>query len=125
MKKVAGTLKLDQAQFRELEAFAKFGSDLDASTKLTIDRGRRNQEMLKQPQYSPVPVEQQVAIIYASTNGLLDKVPVNKVKEFESEFGMLLESQHANALTDLRKGNLSDTATTAIRKVAADLSARY
>ncbi len=86
MKKVAGTLKLDQAQFRELEAFAKFGSDLDASTKLTIERGRRNQEILKQPQYSPVPVEQQVAIIYASTNGLLDKVPVNKVREFETSF---------------------------------------
>ncbi|MBO0951453.1 F0F1 ATP synthase subunit alpha [Fibrella forsythiae] len=125
MKKVAGTLKLDQAQFRELEAFAKFGSDLDASTKLTIDRGRRNQEMLKQPQYSPVPVEQQVAIIYASTNGLLDKVPVDKVKEFESEFNMLLQSQYADALTDLRKGNLSDTATTAIRKVVADLTAKY
>jgi F-type H+/Na+-transporting ATPase subunit alpha len=125
MKKVAGTLKLDQAQFRELEAFAKFGSDLDASTKLTIDRGRRNQEMLKQPQYSPVAVDQQVAIIYASTNGLLDKVPVSKVKEFESEFAMLLASQHAGALADLGKGNLSDTATAAIRKVAADLSARY
>jgi F-type H+-transporting ATPase subunit alpha len=125
MKKVAGTLKLDQAQFRELEAFAKFGSDLDASTKLTIDRGRRNQEMLKQPQYSPVPVDQQVAIIYASTNGLLDKVPVDKVKEFESEFNMLLSSQHADALTDLRKGNLSDMATSAIRKVVADLTAKY
>ncbi|WP_375445256.1 F0F1 ATP synthase subunit alpha [uncultured Fibrella sp.] len=125
MKKVAGTLKLDQAQFRELEAFAKFGSDLDASTKLTIDRGRRNQEMLKQPQYSPVPVEQQVAIIYASTNGLLDKVPVDKVKEFESEFGLMLQTQYADALTDLRKGNLSDTATTAIRKVVADLTAKY
>ena len=125
MKKVAGTLKLDQAQFRELEAFAKFGSDLDASTKLTIDRGRRNQEMLKQPQYSPVPVEQQVAIIYASTNGLLDKVPVDKVKEFESEFNMLLSSQYADALTDLRKGNLSETATSAIRKVVADLTAKY
>lgn len=125
MKKVAGTLKLDQAQFRELEAFAKFGSDLDASTKLTIDRGRRNQEMLKQPQYSPVKVEQQVAIIYASTNGLLDKVPVDKVKEFESQFGMMLETQYADALTDLRKGNLSEAATSAIRKVVADLTAKY
>ena len=125
MKKVAGTLKLDQAQFRELEAFAKFGSDLDASTKLTIDRGRRNQEMLKQPQYSPVKVEQQVAIIYASTNGLLDKVPVDKVKEFESAFGMMLETQYADALTDLRKGNLSEAATTAIRTVVADLTAKY
>ena len=125
MKKVAGTLKLDQAQFRELEAFAKFGSDLDASTKLTIERGRRNQEMLKQPQYSPVPVEQQVAIIYASTNGLLDRVPVNKVKEFESEFGMILSAQYPNVLNDLRAGKLTDEATAALKKVAADLSANY
>jgi F-type H+/Na+-transporting ATPase subunit alpha len=125
MKKVAGTLKLDQAQFRELEAFAKFGSDLDASTKLTIERGRRNQEMLKQPQYSPVPVEQQVAIIYCTTNGLLDKVPVTKVKEFENEFSMMMAAQYPAALSDLKKGKLTDDATTAIRKVAADLSARY
>ncbi|ADB42480.1 F0F1 ATP synthase subunit alpha [Spirosoma linguale] len=125
MKKVAGTLKLDQAQFRELEAFAKFGSDLDASTKLTIERGRRNQEMLKQPQYSPVPVEQQVAIIYASTNGLLDKVPVNKVKEFETEFGMVLSAQHPTVLNDLRAGKLTDEATATLKRVAADLSANY
>ncbi|MFD2571116.1 F0F1 ATP synthase subunit alpha [Spirosoma soli] len=125
MKKVAGTLKLDQAQFRELEAFAKFGSDLDASTKLTIERGRRNQEMLKQPQYAPVPVEQQVAIIYASTNGLLDKVPVNKVKAFESEFAMVLNAQYPNVLSDLRAGKLSDEATATLKKVAADLSANY
>jgi F-type H+-transporting ATPase subunit alpha len=125
MKKVAGTLKLDQAQFRELEAFAKFGSDLDASTKLTIERGRRNQEMLKQPQYSPVPVEQQVAIIYASTNGLLDKVPVNKVKAFESEFSMVLSAQYPSVLSDLRAGKLTDEATATLKKVAADLSANY
>lgn len=125
MKKVAGTLKLDQAQFRELEAFAKFGSDLDASTKLTIERGRRNQEMLKQPQYSPVPVEQQVAIIYASTNGLLDKVPVNRVREFESEFGMVLSAQHPNVLNDLRAGKLTDEAVATLKRVAADLSANY
>ena len=125
MKKVAGTLKLDQAQFRELEAFAKFGSDLDASTKLTIERGRRNQEMLKQPQYSPVPVEQQVAIIYASTNGLLDKVPVNKVKEFETEFSMMLSAQHPQVLAELRAGKLTDDGTATLKKVAADLSAKY
>jgi len=125
MKKVAGTLKLDQAQFRELEAFAKFGSDLDASTKLTIERGRRNQEMLKQPQYSPVPVEQQVAIIYASTNGLMDKVPVNKVKSFESDFGTILSAQYPNVLADLRAGKLTDEATSTLKKVAADLSANY
>jgi F-type H+-transporting ATPase subunit alpha len=84
MKKVAGTLKLDQAQFRELEAFAKFGSDLDAATKLTIDRGRRNQEILKQGQFSPVSVGDQVAIIYASINGVLDKVNVAKVKNLKT-----------------------------------------
>ena len=125
MKKVAGTLKLDQAQFRELEAFSKFGSDLDASTKLTIERGRRNQEMLKQPQYSPVPVEQQVAIIYASTNGLLDKVPVNKVREFESEFGMVLNAQYPQVLSELRAGKLTDEGTATLKRVAADLSAQY
>src|SRR5204863_3057024 len=83
MKKVAGTLKLDQAQFRELEAFSKFGSDLDAATKLTIERGRRNLEILKQAQFSPVPVEEQVAIIYCGTKNLASKVPLNKMKEFE------------------------------------------
>lgn len=125
MKKVAGTLKLDQAQFRELEAFAKFGSDLDASTKLTIERGRRNQEILKQPQYSPVAVEQQVAIIYASINGLLDKVPVNKVKAFEGEFAMVLSAQYPAVLADLRAGKLTDEAIATLKKVAADLSAQY
>ncbi len=125
MKKVAGTLKLDQAQFRELEAFAKFGSDLDASTKLTIDRGRRNQEILKQAQYSPVAVEQQVAIIYASINGLLDKVPVDKVRGFETEFAMLLGAQYPNVLASLKAGKLDDEATSTIKKVAADLAGRY
>jgi F-type H+/Na+-transporting ATPase subunit alpha len=125
MKKVAGTLKLDQAQFRELEAFAKFGSDLDASTKLTIERGRRNQEILKQAQYSPVPVAQQVAIIYASTNGLLDRVPVNKVREFETEFSNQMASQHADTLEALRAGKLDDSITSVIKKVATELSERY
>ncbi|MFC5409571.1 F0F1 ATP synthase subunit alpha [Larkinella bovis] len=125
MKKVAGTLKLDQAQFRELEAFAKFGSDLDASTKLTIERGRRNQEILKQPQYSPVLVEQQVAIILASTNGFLDKVPVNKVKEFESEFALQMSTQHQATLDQLRAGKLDDTIIAVIKKVATELAARY
>ncbi|MGM9508077.1 F0F1 ATP synthase subunit alpha [Larkinella sp. GY13] len=125
MKKVAGTLKLDQAQFRELEAFAKFGSDLDASTKLTIERGRRNQEILKQPQYSPVLVEHQVAIILASTNGFLDKVPVNRVKEFESEFTMLLTTQYQDTLDLLRAGKLDDSIIGVIKKVATELAVRF
>jgi F-type H+-transporting ATPase subunit alpha len=125
MKKVAGTLKLDQAQFRELEAFAKFGSDLDASTKLTIERGRRNLEILKQPQFSPVKVEDQVAIIYAATNGLLDNVPVEKVRAFEVEFRQVMQTRHPEALQALKAGKLDDSITNAIRQVAKDLSASY
>ena len=125
MKKVAGTLKLDQAQFRELEAFAKFGSDLDASTKLTIERGRRNLEILKQPQFSPVKVEDQVAIIYAATNGLLDTVPVNRVREFETEFRQVLQARHPDALKALKAGKLDDSVTGAIRQTAKDVAAGY
>ena len=125
MKKVAGTLKLDQAQFRELEAFSKFGSDLDAATKLTIERGRRNQEILKQPQFSPVAVEQQVAIIYASINGLLDNVPVEKVKEFEKEFATVLAASHKEALSALKAGKIDDSVTNTLKEVAKSLSKRY
>ena len=125
MKKVAGTLKLDQAQFRELEAFSKFGSDLDASTKLTIDRGRRNTEVLKQPQYAPVPVEEQVAIIAASTRGYLDKVPVNKVKEFEKEFLGLLKAQHNSILDNFRAGKLEDADMQTVKKIALELASKF
>ncbi|MFY0687700.1 MAG: F0F1 ATP synthase subunit alpha [Cyclobacteriaceae bacterium] len=125
MKKVAGTLKLDQAQFRELEAFAKFGSDLDAATQRTIDRGRRNQEILKQPQYSPSPVEEQVAIIYVSTKGFLDKVPETKVKAFESEFLELLRAGNQGVLDQLKSGKLTDEVTDKLAEVAKDLAARY
>jgi F-type H+-transporting ATPase subunit alpha len=125
MKKVAGTLKLDQAQFRELEAFAKFGSDLDAATKLTIERGRRNLEILKQPQFSPVPVEQQVAIVYVSTNGLIDRVPVNKVKEFEKEFLGLLSATHKDTLEAIRAGKIDDSVTNVLKKAAQELSKKY
>lgn len=125
MKKVAGTLKLDQAQFRELEAFAKFGSDLDASTKLTIDRGRRNLEILKQAQYSPVPVEDQVAIIYVSTKGMLDTVPENKVREFETEFVGLMRAQHKDVLELLKAGKLDDKITSTLGTVASDLAKKY
>ncbi len=125
MKKVAGTLKLDQAQFRELEAFAKFGSDLDAATKLTIERGRRNLEILKQAQYSPVTVENQVAIIFVSTKGFIDDVPVNRVKEFENEFITLLEAQHEDVLNTLKAGKLDDNATGTLEKVAVNLAKKY
>ncbi|MCA6078307.1 F0F1 ATP synthase subunit alpha [Fulvivirga sedimenti] len=125
MKKVAGTLKLDQAQFRELEAFAKFGSDLDAATKLTIERGRRNLEILKQPQFSPVPVEEQVATIYVSTNGYIDDVPVEKVREFERNFLDILRSKHSDALASLRAGKLEDATTDVLKKVAEDLTKEY
>jgi F-type H+-transporting ATPase subunit alpha len=125
MKKVAGTLKLDQAQFRELEAFAKFGSDLDAATKLTIDRGRRNTEILKQDQYAPVPVEEQVAIITASTRGFMDKVPVNKVKQFEKEFIELMRATHRGVLNNLRAGKFEDADVDAIKKTATDLASKF
>jgi len=106
MKKVAGTLKLDQAQYRDLEAFAKFGSDLDAATMAVLEKGKRNVEMLKQPQYSPVSVEKQIAIIYLGTNGLMSDVPVNKVQEFEETFLTTMEQSNADALESLRKGKL-------------------
>ncbi len=124
MKKVAGTLKLDQAQFRELEAFSKFGSDLDATTKRTIERGRRNQEILKQPQYSPVSVANQVAIIYASTKGLMDSVPVEKARAFEKEFYTLLASTYPEALTLILKGDI-DGAGKILATAAAELAPKY
>ncbi len=125
MKKVAGTLKLDQAQFRELEAFAKFGSDLDAATKLIIERGRRNLEVLKQAQFSPVAVEDQVAMIYCCTNGLLDDVPVNEVRNFEKDFTMTMNAQHRGVLDALKSGKVDDSVTNEIRQVAHELTAKY
>lgn len=125
MKKIAGTLKLDQAQFRELEAFSKFGSDLDAATKSVLDKGARNVEILKQAQFSPLRVEQQVAIIYCGTKGLLRDVPVEKVKEFEANFLALLEAQHKNVLDGLKKGQLTDEITNTLESVARDLSSTY
>jgi F-type H+/Na+-transporting ATPase subunit alpha len=124
MKKVAGTLKLDQAQFRELEAFSKFGSDLDAATQRTIDRGRRNQEILKQPQFSPVPVEQQVAIIYASTKGYLDAVPLNKVKEFEAEYLKEMSLHHKEVLDELKSGKVTESSEGAMQKVAHTIAVK-
>jgi len=125
MKKVAGTLKLDQAQYRELEAFSKFGSDLDASTKTVLDKGARNVEILKQGQYSPVTVEKQVAIIYLGTKNLMRNVPINKVREFESEYTTQLEQRHPEVLASLKAGKLDDQVTGTLEKVAKELSDRY
>jgi F-type H+-transporting ATPase subunit alpha len=125
MKKVAGTLKLDQAQYRELEAFAKFGSDLDASTQLTISRGQKNQEILKQPQYSPMSVEEQVAIIYVSTNGFLDKVPQDKVRAFQKDFLTMMDTQNRSTLDSIRSGKWDDDARDVIKRVATDLAKNY
>jgi len=125
MKKVAGTLKLDQAQYRELEAFAKFGSDLDAATKAVLDKGVRNVEVLKQGQFAPVAVEKQVAIIYAGTKGLFRSVPVNKVKEFEAEYLQQLELRHPEVLKALKEGKFNDELTSILDKVAKELADKY
>jgi len=125
MKKVSGTLKLDQAQFRELEAFSKFGSDLDAATKAVLDKGKRNVEILKQPQYSPVAVEKQVAIIFLGTSNLLKDVPADKVRDFENVFLTELEQKHPQVLENFRKGNLLDEDTKTLRAVAEQLSSQY
>jgi F-type H+-transporting ATPase subunit alpha len=125
MKKIAGTLKLDQAQFRELEAFAKFGSDLDAATLGVIDKGRKNVEILKQGQYSPMSVEKQIAIIFCGTQGLLSDIPVEKVKEFEVEFLDFLDLKHKDLLKQLAEGKLSDEITDTLRRVANDIVEKY
>ena len=125
MKKVAGTLKLDQAQFRELEAFAKFGSDLDAATLNVIEKGKRNVEILKQAQNDPFTVEDQVAIIYAGSKNLLREVPVEKVKEFERAYLELLNAKHRKVLDDLRAGKLTDKVIDTLTKVALDVAANY
>jgi F-type H+-transporting ATPase subunit alpha len=125
MKKIAGTLKLDQAQFRELEAFSKFGSDLDAATLAVLDKGRRNVEILKQPQYSPMPVEKQVAIIYCGTKGLIKKVPVHKVHDFEEFYLHELEEKHKDVLDAIRKGQLPDEVIATLEKVASEVAGKF
>ena len=125
MKKVAGTLKLDQAQYRELEAFAKFGSDLDAATMNVIEKGKRNVEILKQSQNDPFTVEDQVAIIYAGSKNLLRDVPVEKVKEFERDYIELLNTKHRKSLEELKAGKLTDEIIDVLTQVAKDLSSGY
>lgn len=125
MKKTAGTLKLDLAQYRELEAFAKFGSDLDPTTKQVLDKGARNVEILKQGENAPVPVEKQVAIIYCGTKGLLSDIPVEKVTEFQNELFEMLETKHRDTLDQIRKGTWSEDIQNVIEEVAKDIKATY
>ena len=126
MKKIAGTLKIDQAQFRELESFTQFGGDIDPVTAMVIDKGRKNERMLIQPQYSPVPVEEEIAIIYCGTQGLLANVPADKVGEFEKLFIQVLHTKHqADVLDELKKGNLNDEIGTKLTEVAKEVANRY
>ena len=126
MKKVAGTLKIDQAQYRELEAFSKFSSDMDPVTAMTIDRGRKNNQLLIQAQYSPMPVAEQVAILYCGTRGLLKDVPVDKVRDFQDSFLQIIRSNYADTvLAELKRGNLSEEVCKTIEKVAGDVAGQY
>lgn len=125
MKKVSGTLKLDQAQYKELEAFAKFGSDLDAATLAVISKGERNVELLKQPVNSPLPVESQVAMIYAGTENLLRNIPIRKVKEFQVEYVDFLKNKHPEVMAALKAGKIDDQLTGVLKQVATELSAKY
>ncbi len=126
MKKVAGTLKIDQAQYRELEAFSKFSSDMDPVTAMTIDRGRKNNQLLIQAQYSPMPVAEQVAILYCGTRGLLKDVPVDKVRDFQDSFLQIIRSNYADTvLAELKRGNFSEEVCKTIEKVAGDVAGQY
>ena len=125
MKKIAGTLKVDQAQYRELEAFSKFGSDLDPATLAVLNKGARNVEILKQNQFSPMKVEEQVAIIYCGTKGLLKDIPVHKVKLFENDFLTFMRDHHSDVLETIAKGIINDEVTGVLEKAAADVALRY
>ena len=121
MKKVAGTLKLDQAQYREMEAFAKFGSDLDQATKNVLEKGKRNVEILKQPQYEPMTVEEQIAILFCGVNGLLLKIPVHKIKKFETEFLETLNEKHQDILNSLKKGIIDEEMMKRLEKICKEV----
>ena len=125
MKKVAGTLKIDMAQYRELEAFSKFSSDMDAVTAMTIDRGRKNNQLLIQPQYSPMPVGEQVAIIYCGTRGLMHDVPVECVRQCQDAFLDKLRSAHPEVIDTLASGKIDDSVTAVIEQVMADIAGQY
>ena len=125
MKKVAGTLKLDQAQYRELEAFSKFGSDLDPATMAILDKGRKNVELLKQAQYEPCEVAHQVALIYCGTQGLLSKITIENVQKFEKEFTATLELRHREVLEKIRQGNLDDASSQILTELAKDVCRKF
>ena len=125
MKKVAGTLKIDQAQFRELESFTKFGGDIDAVTARVIDKGRKNERLLIQPQYQPWAVEEQVAVIYCGVNGLLEKVPIDHVADFEKQYIQQLRAQYPEALNEIAAGRIGDGVTTKLTEVASNVAARF
>ena len=126
MKKVAGTLKIAQAQFRELESFTKFGGDIDPVTARTIDTGRKNERLLVQPQYEPVAVEEQVAVIYCGVNGLLENVPIDKVSEFEKLFIQYLHAKHqADVLDVLKSGKIDDDVQTKLKAAALEIAGKY
>ena len=125
MKKVAGTLKFDQAQYRELEAFSKFGSDLDAATLAVLEKGKRNVEVLKQNLFSPMSVDKQVAIIFCGTHGLLNDVPVNKIKDFQTDFLHHMDTNHADTMKAIAAGKYTDEITKVLTEAAATVSERF
>ena len=125
MKKVAGTLKIDQAQYRELESFSKFSSDMDPVTAMTLDRGRKNNQLLIQPQYSPMPVGEQVAILYCGTHGLMHDVPVEKVRECQDAFLDKLRSTNPEVIAALGAGKIDDGMTAVVESVMADIAGLY
>jgi F-type H+-transporting ATPase subunit alpha len=125
MKKVAGTLKIDQAQYRELESFSKFSSDMDAVTAMTLDRGRKNNQLLIQPQYSPMPVGEQIAILYCGTKGLMSAVPVDKVRECQDTFLEAMRNQHQDVIDFLGSGQIDDAATATIAETMANVAESY
>jgi len=125
MKKVAGTLKLDQALFREMEAFSKFGGDLDAATKNIIDKGSRNVEILKQLQYNPYSVEKQVAIVYLGTNNLIREVPVKNIKAFEETFLQQMEIKLPDVLAEFKKGNLPEDGLNKVKQLVTELIPQF
>lgn len=125
MKKVAGTLKIDQAQYRELEAFSKFSSDMDAVTAMTLDRGRKNNQLLIQPQYTPMPVGEQVAILYCGTKGLMASIPLEKVRECQDLFLDIMRNKHQDILDELGNGKIDDNCTAIIEETISNIAGQY